>query len=493
MLNRRTFLAATAATPFIPRMALAAEQADVIIIGAGLSGLNAAMMLKEFGLRPVVLEADTHVGGRVLTVDTPEGPTDVGASQVGRGYARVIAMCNKLGLELFPEDRDLLPFGFHYKDNWIDPANWASHPLNKCVGAERELNPLLLGQAVMAQNNPLQNLQDWLDPKFGEFDVSMRAFMQNKGYSEQAIELAGISVPGIGMDQTSMLRMWQEDLRGKFDRRFSGENAPQQGTREQPFGEENDRTMVNGLAQISNIRGGCQALPKAMAATLGDAVRLNQRVAQIDMTDTGATVTCTDGTAYKGSFVISAIPFSMLRSVRINAAENLDMREAITQMPYANTARLYLKVKKPFWKEDGLPASFSTNGPIGMFWGIDNHTGEGEHRAMVVMVGQVASAMSAYDRETVEAMIMDELHRLRPASKGLMRIATYKDWSRDPLQKGCGFSLAPGQVNGFARTMTDPWQVMHFAGEHTRRMDFGMESAFESGERAAFEVFSRAG
>ena len=63
-------------------------------------------------------------------------------------------------------------------------------------------------------------------------------------------------------------------------------------------------------------------------------------------------------------------------------------------MPYANTARLYLTVEKPFWKEDGLPPSFSTDGPIGMFWAIDNHTGEGRHRAMVVMVGKVAAAIA---------------------------------------------------------------------------------------------------
>lgn len=492
MLNRRTFIAAAAATPLIPRMALAAERTDVIIIGAGLSGLNAAMTLKEFGMRSIVLEAGTEVGGRVKTVSTSEGPIDVGASQVGRGYARTVAMCQKLGLELFPEDRELLTFGFHYKDSWIDPATWSSNPLNRTVGAEREINPLLMGQSVAAQNNPLQELQDWLDPRFGEYDVSLRAFMLDRGYSEHAIELAGYSVPGISMDDTSLLRMWQEDLRGKFDRRFGGEAAVSAAERDHPFGEANDHNLVNGLSAISNIRGGCQQLPFAMAEQVPDSVRLNKKVAAIEMTNTGASVTCEDGSSYNASFVISAIPFTMLRGVHISGSENLDMREAITQMPYANTARMYLTVDEPFWHEDGLPASFSTDGPMGMFWGIDNHTGVGAHRAMVVLVGKLAEAISNYDRPTAEKMILDELARLRPASVGKVRLATYKDWARDPLQKGCGFSLAPGQVNGFARTMTDPWQVMHFAGEHTRRMDFGMESAFESGERAAFEIFSRA-
>ena len=74
-----------------------------------------------------------------------------------------------------------------------------------------------------------------------------------------------------------------------------------------------------------------------------------------------------------------------------------------------------------------------------------------------------------------------------------MRVKTFKDWGNDPLQRGCGFSLAPGQVNAFARHMIEPWNVLHFAGEHTRRTDFGMESAMESGERAAIEIITRAG
>jgi monoamine oxidase len=32
---------------------------------------------------------------------------------------------------------------------------------------------------------------------------------------------------------------------------------------------------------------------------------------------------------------------------------------------------------------------------------------------------------------------------------------------------------------------------LHFAGEHTRRLEIGMESAMESGERAAFEILER--
>ena len=397
----------------------------------------------------------------------------------------------RYGLKLIAEDRDLLPFGGHYKDTWIDPKTWESNPLNQTVGDERRISPFLMGQAVASKFNPLKEVDDWLDPRFADLDISLRELMKRKGYSDAAIELASYSAPGIGIDETSMLRMWQEDTRGALDRKIGGIVARHE--RQQPFGEVNDRsTLVGGLAMISNIVGGTSQLPLAMAAKLGDVIRLNQAVARIEMTDSGATVTCTDGTAYAARFVVSALPFSVLRQVQIVGSDNPLARQAIDTMPYANTARMYLSVDRPFWKEDGLPASFSTDGPIGMFWAIDNHTGEGRHRAMVVMVGRVAQAIARMDHEEAEAFVLRELVRLRPAAKGLLRYQTYKDWLRDPLQRGCGFSLAPGQVNGFARDMLKPWQVLHFAGEHTRRLDYGMEAAMESGERVAVEIAGRA-
>ncbi len=491
MLTRRLFIAASTALTLMPKTSFAAERADVIVIGGGLSGLHAALTLSEVGMRPIVLEAGHEAGGRVKTVKTGDGAIDVGASQVGRSYARVIDACHNFGLKLIPEDRDLLSFGAHYMDSWIDPKTWANNPLNTCVGDERKIPPMLMGQAIASKYNPLKEVEDWLDPRFGQYDISLRKLMMDKGYSEQAIQLASFSAPGIGIDETSMLRMWQEETRTALDKKMGGP-VQAEAHRDHPFGEGNNRQEVNGLAQISNIEGGCQRLPQAMAAKLGDVVRTGKKVARIEMSDTGATVTCTDGTSYKARFIVCTIPFSMLRDVEIKGKANPLMREAIGKMPYANTARMYVTVDRPFWQEDGLPPSFSTDGPMGMFWAIDNHKGTGAHRAMIVMVGNTAQAIAQKGPGVAEAYILAELERLRPASKGRVKMETYKDWMRDPLQKGCGFSLAPGQVNRFARTMTQPWQVMHFAGEHTRRIDFGMESAFESGERAALEVIGRA-
>jgi monoamine oxidase len=490
MFNRRTFLAAATGATIIAKGADAEEKADVVIIGAGLSGLTAALLLKEAGVKCVVLEANSRVGGRICTVETADGRIDLGASEVGRSYARVLDACRKFDLKLISEDRDLLKFGAHYKGVWIDTNTWASNPLNTLVGEERTIPPMLIGSSLASKYNPLKTLDDWLDPKFAADDISLRQLLQRHGHSPQAIELAALFPTGIGIDQTSMLRTWQEDTRGSFDRRFNPD-ASAKVAKVQPFGEVNDHKPVQGLSSLNNIEGGTDRLPLKMAEALGDAVRLNKHVGRIEMSDASGVVTCLDGSRYKAHFIISAIPFTMLRKVEIRAPSPGPAAQAVASMPYANTARVYLQVE-PFWLEDGLPPSFSTDGPMGMFWGIDNHKGTGAHRAMIVLTGPQAGAISRFAPGDMERFLLSQLAELRPASVGKVRVSTAKDWGRDPLEAGCGFSLAPGQVNAFARRMNEPWKVMHFAGEHTRRTDFGMEAAMESGERAAIEIIARA-
>lgn len=486
MISRREFTVSLTAAGLLSGCirARSFESADVIVIGAGLSGLNTALILSEFGLNPIVLEAGTRVGGRMQTIATTDGPLDVGASQIGRGYARTISLCQKLNLKLIPEDRDLLDFGMHYNGNWIDPKTWADNPLNKCEGAERAVPPMMMGRWITSKYNPVKDLTQWLDPKLSNLDISLRDLMIQNDHSVQAIDLAAHSAPGIGVDETSMLRMWQEEHRGQWERNLIKTTEPD--NKGNPFGEANDHVLYNGLASISNIEGGCQRLPEEMAGILGDAVRLNKHVSRIEMNRTSATVTCLDGTTFKAPRIVSALPFSMLRDVEIIADAAPVQQQAIKEMPYANTARLYMTIDKPFWEEDGLSPSFTTDGPLGMFWAIDNTRRGGPHRAMIVLVGKKGEAISKVDNP--QEYLVKELERLRPASKGLINTVAYKDWLKDPLQKGCGFSLAPNQVNEFGRDMIKPWGVMHFAGEHTRRAEFGMESALESSERVSSEI-----
>lgn len=82
---------------------------DVVVAGAGLSGLTAAADLAAAGLRVQVLEARARVGGRMMTISPDEGGHfDLGATWHWDGQPSVQALASDLGIQRFPQ-----PAGAH--------------------------------------------------------------------------------------------------------------------------------------------------------------------------------------------------------------------------------------------------------------------------------------------------------------------------------------------------------------------------------------------
>src|ERR1700761_7021241 len=80
------------------------HEAEAIIVGAGLSGMIARRKLPEAGLKPLVLEADERVGGRILTQEVLPGvPVELGAQWIGDTHERMFRLASELGVETFAQ------------------------------------------------------------------------------------------------------------------------------------------------------------------------------------------------------------------------------------------------------------------------------------------------------------------------------------------------------------------------------------------------------
>lgn len=490
MISRRSLIKGAASLPLVSGLSVngakAAQKTSVVIVGGGLSGLYSALLLQDAGIDVTVLEASERLGGRVYTADGVETRPEFGASQIGRTYARTINLCSRFDLKLVPEHRNLLPMSSYIDQTWIRSDQWVDSPLNRMVGEERKIQPALVNSTLLSKFNPLQSLDDWLNPKFAAYDVSVLELLKRNKVSPEAIRLAGM---GGDLYASSALGLMQEKTRTKFDAEFGNQEVEEI---DRPYGFANRKLEGETLSRVNNIEGGTSRLPEAMADALGDRVHTGKLVRSIDMSGDLAEVGCADGSRYKADYVISSLPFSVLRHVSIYPFLTGPQADAVHKMGYAGTTRAFGIIEEPYWEEDGFEPSMFTDETVHMLWALEKRPDEDKHRFMVVFTEPAVSRIDQYTKEEALALMESEINRMRPSTKGKLRFLDMKGWSSDRYIQGCRHMFEPGQVNKFAREMIVPHHKLHFAGEHTRRNDFGMESALESGERTALEILSQA-
>lgn len=84
---------------------MSAPVRDVVVIGAGISGLTAMRKLTDAGCDALCLEASERVGGRLLTATSSHGALDLGATWLWPNQQRVTRLMREVGIEIFPQYR----------------------------------------------------------------------------------------------------------------------------------------------------------------------------------------------------------------------------------------------------------------------------------------------------------------------------------------------------------------------------------------------------
>jgi monoamine oxidase len=478
-LNRRDLVRALGAGGLLLggiRRLTGAERGDVIVMGAGLAGLNAAMNLEEQGFRVTVLEASDQVGGRVQTRRIAGIKHELGASDIDVLYARVLDMMQRLGLAREAAAIKIRPFSYNIGGEMLRADEWESSSLNKTVGDERVVPPARLERHLLQQFNPLTAPSDWLEAANLSLDVPFDSFLRSRGVSDEAIRLIGHTYNGTGMSRTSALAMLRDTTRNAFGAQ-TYQSLKEAGV-DVPF--------------ISQVKGGNQRLPEAMAAALENEVRFNQPVLGVDHNTKGVRVTCVDGTYYDADFVVTAVPLTALKSITFTPALAADKAAAIAQLGYYRTTKFYLRPTAPFWESDGYEPTMWTDSLLERVFALIDDSGE-VHTLLVWINGQGALSIDQLGSEGGKQLVLDTLARLRPASKGKLEVVGYHSWGRTPYIGGCGANYSAGQIQRFGDVLPAAESRIFFAGEHTRRYEVGMEAAMASGERVALEILAVAG
>jgi len=282
--------AAKAAKPVAPR------GTDVIVLGAGISGLNSAWLLEQQGLKVTVLEGRQRVGGRIMTLMDQPGYPEMGFNSMAEGYGRGIDAAARAGValeEVGARYRIGGAPGLYINGKLLSREEWARHPGNPFPDAMKTFVPAELVNVLIAKNTRLKDWSQWADAANAPLDISLYEWLKAQGLSDQAIHLANDVSPYYGTNAYDVSALMLEYNDG--------------------FVKAQIAAGIKSLA----VKGGNLNLPVAMAKMLKGDLLLGKEVVAIETTAANATVTCADGSVHTAGRGISSLPFSTLRHVHV--------------------------------------------------------------------------------------------------------------------------------------------------------------------------------
>jgi len=452
---------------------VASVDRDVVVIGAGIAGLHAALTLEAAGLDVLVLEAQRRVGGRIHSMRQLGGRAEAGGTYIGAGYARVLDAAQRYRVELmdvtpvleFFREQDLVLEG-----EIIRQADWPAHRKNPFPERDKKQMPWSYHRLLTTRDNPLGGPGEWLDPRHASLDVSAHDWLRSLGLSERAIAIAyglNVSFGRDAHDVSALLLLF----RGAFSK--------------------SQRALAPKDSVGYTARDGVQRIPEALAGALRAGVDLGRRVSAISLERDRATVRCADGSRVSAKHVVAALPLGVLRTIAIDPALPAEQAAAVAELPSQPVTQFYFAPLSKFWESDGCAPSLFTDSRAGMIAAARNGEDPTEVTSLTSWVmGDAAAELDRLPPEVAGRTVIAEIERIRPAAKGQLELLGSHSWGNDPYAAGAWAYFRPGEVTRFAPHVGAAHGRLHFCGEHLAVESRGMEGAMESAARTAGEVLA---
>jgi monoamine oxidase len=392
----------------------------VAVIGAGYAGLAAADALRAGGAEVTVLEARDRVGGRVWSVPFAGVTIERGAEFILPGYDVMEELAERHGIAKVLKGT---PYG----------------------------RRVPVGSEAVAQED--------LEAAFERIGA---------GPHEGAVSAAD-AIDALGLDP---------HLASVVKTRVAISNGHPTEDLEVSVLEEGASTF--GDFENHTLEGGNMSLADALAAALGDAVRLADPVRRVSWSQASVTV-ATGGGELEVDAAVVAIPTKPLAEIEFDPPLEGATADALRGVQYGQNSKLFVPLGSP-----APPSAIMS--VAGHFWSYTQLAPGGEPAPFLTGYTGTMDAIEALGSAESWAERLLELRSDLDPDPSEMLLST---WHDDPWVGG---SYSARSISSPLRDedLARPIGPLRFAGEHTAGEWHGlMEGALRSGRRAAEQVFGR--
>jgi monoamine oxidase len=368
MYHAMTTLGHAAESPYAGPLKLgdAGKGTSVLIIGAGLAGLTAAMELRKAGYKVQILEYNARVGGRSWTIRGGDRFTELGGEtqtcefapgefmnpgpwRFAHHHRAILDYCRRLGVEIQPFVEVNYNGYLHSRTAFGGKPQRLAHVIPDLQGHVAEL----LSKASQ---------QHALDEELTAADADM---------------LREVLKTWAGLDSNSRYTLGAESAKMRGYDSMDLAAGTRTASAPLPLRELLKLCIDSDIWAISNHSGyrdlqnplfhpvgGMDMIAKAMAKQVPGAIRFNTKVTAIHQNDSGVTVTYEDTARpgrpqqAKAQWCICTVPFPILSQMDLQVSPG--MLAGINAIPFATAVKVALQFKRRFWEQDdGIYGGFS--------------------------------------------------------------------------------------------------------------------------------------
>lgn len=446
-----------------------AATADVIVVGAGLSGLCAARELVRQGKKTLVLEARDRVGGRMVRKSVMEGGwIDLGGQWIGPTHVRVLELAESLGIkhfDFYTQGRTVVDYKGTRSliDDSFPPAEvLPSVSSGDVAEANRVWQQFLALTATIDVDQPwigpgaaaldAQTVGDWIATatasEFARFSLRHRILNDLGGDPDAASMLFALDVYSAGPDD-------EEPEKWLFD-------------------------------------GGAGQIPERLADELGDRILLQRSVFRIEQ-DTDAVTVTTDVGDYRADYVIVAIPPHLAGA--IDYAPPLPARrDQFTQRaPMGSVIKFAAIYPTAWWRAKGLNGVTVSDRTV-LATG-DSSPPSGKPGILTGFVsGPAAIRLTDQSEDARRKLVLSDFTAYFGDEAANPDQFIEMNWPAEKWSGGAYHAiLAPNTLTTYGPAIAEPIGRIHWAGTETSlsRWTGYFEGAVQAGYAAADAVIKR--